>query len=87
METHQHWYNSRRLCQNMTEGAELASIHDYQTNDFLIKLARRRDFWVGGLRETEKNGGAKTWQWADGSLWDFVDWGKDVSCNWRPECC
>jgi len=54
------WKNAKRMCE--LEGANLASIHDKQTNDFLANLSGGQWVWIGGYQDEQDN-----WQWSDGS--------------------
>ena len=49
------------------EGGYLASIHDAETNQFLVGLLKVRSY-IGAVY---KNG---QWTWTDGSPWDFENW-------------
>uniref|UniRef100_A0AC34G0R0 C-type lectin domain-containing protein n=1 Tax=Panagrolaimus sp. ES5 TaxID=591445 RepID=A0AC34G0R0_9BILA len=56
-------------------GGHLVSIHNGFTNVFVIQEAKKymkdaTDFWIGAT----KNNNAKTWQWTDGSTFDFDEW-------------
>ena len=49
--------------------ANLASIPDHMTNDFLARLTNRLTSWIGA----SKNSG--DWAWSDGSGWNYTNWG------------
>ena len=49
------------------EGGFLASIHDAETNEFLVGIFEHRSY-IGGVYE---NG---LWTWTDGSVWDYENW-------------
>uniref|UniRef100_A0A914PT50 C-type lectin domain-containing protein n=1 Tax=Panagrolaimus davidi TaxID=227884 RepID=A0A914PT50_9BILA len=58
-------------------GGHLASIHDGFTNALLPQEAYKRlhestetDFWIGATNLMSGN----SWNWTDGSLFDFKDW-------------
>ena len=60
------WEDAQTYCQNL--GAELASVTTEEENDFLTTLTQERAF-VGGYKDD-----TDTWQWSDGSTWDYTNW-------------
>ena len=49
------------------KGGHLASIHNIETNNFLLDLLEVRSY-IGGVYENGQ------WTWTDGSAWDFYIW-------------
>eukprot|EP00092_Neocalanus_flemingeri_P014015 GFUD01015120.1.p1 GENE.GFUD01015120.1~~GFUD01015120.1.p1 ORF type:complete len:423 (-),score=74.35 GFUD01015120.1:253-1521(-) len=63
------WSSSQAACLAMS--ANLASIHDMGTNDFIAKLASSTSrVWIGGFQAS----GSAPWEWSDLSTWDFINW-------------
>ena len=58
----------RKDCQR--EGADLASVHSKEENDFIVTLLEESPTWIAGSI-TEKDG---DFFWLDGSAWDFENW-------------
>ena len=50
----------------------LASIHDEDTNNFISSMTSDR-IWLGGYSDNPPD--TTSWTWADGSAWDFANWG------------
>ncbi|KAG1962893.1 ladderlectin [Pimephales promelas] len=72
-----------RLCQSL--GANLASVHDKEENDFLLGLmpASTRT-WIGA-HDGEQDG---EWFWSDGSLFNYNNWCSEEPNNFDgPENC
>ena len=63
------WTDAWRSCQNLVPAANLASIPDTTTNDFLTKLGTGR-FWTGGFKASSgKN------VWVNGDQWTgYASW-------------
>ena len=57
---------AKTSCQSI--GAELASIPDEETNQFIGQLSNN-GLWIGG--EKNENG---EWKWQDGTTWGFSNW-------------
>merc|ERR1712063_134386 len=91
------WTEARKFCQNLSPSADLASIPDKITNDFLTNLASSK-FWTGGFKNVWENGG---YVWVNGDKWTgYTAWakgepngGKEKQCievhtessgSWRP---
>jgi C-type mannose receptor len=58
----------RKDCQK--EGADLASVHSKDENDFIVSLLEESPTWIAGSI-TEEDG---DFFWLDGSAWDFESW-------------
>ncbi|XP_039505233.1 ladderlectin-like [Pimephales promelas] len=77
------WASAERLCQSL--GANLASVHDKEENDFLLGLmpASTRT-WIGA-HDGEQDG---EWFWSDGSLFNHNNWCSEEPNNSDgPENC
>uniref|UniRef100_A0AAV2L1Z3 C-type lectin domain-containing protein n=1 Tax=Knipowitschia caucasica TaxID=637954 RepID=A0AAV2L1Z3_KNICA len=66
------WQNAESVC--LTAGANLASVHSLQENDFISdSVLNVTGFsaytWLGGY--TDQN---HRWVWSDGTPWDFEHW-------------
>ena len=66
------WAEARRSCE--TRGAELASVCDEATNNFLANLTSD-PVWIGGYKKWNR------WTWSDGTPWGFTAW-KDGGFNY-----
>ena len=53
----------------------MASVTSSETNDFLTTLTQEK-CWIGGYTKDKD-----TWQWSDGSPWDYTNWGSDRPNN------
>ncbi|CUG87135.1 C-lectin, putative [Bodo saltans] len=68
------WHDARIACNSL--GASLASVHSVTENAFVLSFAafynssNTRIAWLGGYQYPADN----TYQWEDGSPWDFADW-------------
>ena len=49
--------------------ANLASIPDQMTNDFLARLTNRVSSWIGASKNSDGD-----WAWSDGSEWNYTNW-------------
>ena len=58
----------RQDCKN--QGADLASVHSNEENDFIVSLLEESPTWIAGSI-TEEDG---DFFWLDGSAWDFELW-------------
>ena len=80
----------------MSVGVDLVSIHDMETNQFLMELSHGKPFFNGGHRSRAVNdvppgqwrqwgaaeGGWGPWMWTDGSKFDWTNWSTgDVEPN------
>jgi len=64
---------ARKFCQNLSPSADLASIPDKITNDFLTNLASSK-FWTGGFKNVWENG---EYAWVNGDKWTgYTAWAK-----------
>uniref|UniRef100_A0A914P4V3 C-type lectin domain-containing protein n=1 Tax=Panagrolaimus davidi TaxID=227884 RepID=A0A914P4V3_9BILA len=70
------------ICEQI--GGYLASIHDGFLNDLLSQEGGKRfnkstesDFWIGATNLMKP----PTWNWTDGSIFDFTDWRKGEPQN------
>ena len=52
------------------DGADLASVHSKEENDFIVSLLEESPTWIAGSI-TEEDG---DFFWLDGSAWDFEYW-------------
>ena len=64
----------------MSVGADLVSIHDMETNLYLMELSHGRPFYNGGHRSRAVNNAMGhitygPWRWTDGSKFDWTNWG------------
>ncbi|KAM7411148.1 hypothetical protein PAMA_021230 [Pampus argenteus] len=80
------WTDAEHTC--ISVGGNLASIHNADENVFLARLiervsGRRLHTWVGGY-DAVKEG---TWQWSDGSRFDYVRWAIREPNNLGVENC
>ncbi|KAK7881296.1 hypothetical protein WMY93_029705 [Mugilogobius chulae] len=67
------WIDAEKSCQTL--GANLASIHSAEENDFILDMIQkatgaRTRTWIGGS-DAAKEG---IWLWTDGSVWDYTAW-------------
>ena len=70
--TNMTWAEAKRSCE--IRGAELASVCDEATNDFLANLTSD-PVWIGGYKKWNR------WTWTDGTPWGFTAW-KDGGFNY-----
>lgn len=72
------WYDARARCEN-DMGGKLLSVHDKETNDFVVRVTKGYagpnhngypQAWVGGYF----NNTQFDWTWTDGSPLDYVNW-------------
>jgi len=65
------WTDAGKTCKSATNSttANLASVHDITTFNFLKTLTKSRA-WLGGFRVTVTS----AWQWTDGSKWSYSNW-------------
>ena len=63
--TNMTWAEAKRSCE--IRGAELASVCDEATNDFLANLTSD-PVWIGGYKKWNR------WTWTDGTPWGFTAW-------------
>uniref|UniRef100_A0A914YUJ2 C-type lectin domain-containing protein n=1 Tax=Panagrolaimus superbus TaxID=310955 RepID=A0A914YUJ2_9BILA len=65
------WSQAEHYCWS-NFSAHLASIHNFEEMQFLLEFAyiSNSNIWSGAYSE---NGG-KTWQWRDGTRWDYNPW-------------
>ena len=68
VKVNKNWHEALDHCRSI--GADLASIHDEDTNKFLSELTGGNDHWIGGKKDNKGN-----WSWSDGSPWDYEHWG------------
>ena len=64
------WNEARSHCQG-TNGGDLASIPDMETNEVVLSLISDSGmYWIGGTDAASEG----VWQWADGTPWSFTNW-------------
>ena len=68
------WHEAKMECE--TRGGHLVIISDSEENEFVRKLCKQRNMWIG-LTEEVKHG---EWRWVDGTLMKFTDF-KGVEPN------
>ena len=67
---------------NMSVRVDLVSIHDMETNQFLMELSHGKPFYNGGHRSRAVNNVWGPWMWTDGSKFDWTNWSTgDVEPN------
>merc|ERR1719186_1800510 len=74
------WNSAREHCQDLAQGADMASLHSVGERDFILSLypsVIATDWlWLGGAGGTGSGdtvtGGQ--WVWSDGTKWDYEDW-------------
>ena len=76
------WTDANAHCQSMQ--AQLVSIHDNATNNFLISQTQQNNmgwysFWTG-LNDRNQEGG---YSWFDGSSLQFTSWATQEPNDWR----
>ena len=49
----------------------LVSIHNKETNSFILSLTGQTHTWLGGYRVYD---GHNKWAWYDGTSWDYAPW-------------
>jgi len=65
-------------------GGHLASVHSAEEYDFLLGLRDpTRKYFLGGgrLPGQDAGGGNETWEWSDGSPWDYTAWAEGEPSN------
>merc|ERR1711957_132493 len=71
-------------------GGHLASIQNSEERDFLYNVVNlEKSYWLGGKRKEGGNatdGSAFSWEWVDGTPWEFTNWYGNEPNNLR-ECC
>mmetsp|Transcript_8533 Transcript_8533/g.18779 ORF Transcript_8533/g.18779 Transcript_8533/m.18779 type:complete len:110 (+) Transcript_8533:258-587(+) len=64
-------------------GGKLASVHSQGEMDFIVDMVANDapegldTFWLGGRRtasSSSTDGSSASWEWSDGSPWDFNSW-------------
>ena len=75
------WHGSHTLCTNSKKpNANLASVHDKKTNNFLKSLTDRWA-WIGGFQDNQDK-----WQWSDGTPFDeSAKWIKELWAPGQPD--
>ncbi|XP_067248800.1 ladderlectin-like [Chanodichthys erythropterus] len=63
------WITAERNCQGL--GANLASVHNKQENEFLLGLLPTSSRGWIGVHDGEQEG---QWLWTDGTVNDFTNW-------------
>ena len=67
------WSDNVNACRvSHVPTSDMASIHDYETNQFIGSLTNE-DIHIGGYYVSEQ----KVWKWTDGSAWDYTNWSND----------
>lgn len=61
------WHEAKKACE--ARGGYLVILNDSTENEFVRKLCKQRNLWIG-LTEEAKYG---EWRWVDGSLMTFTD--------------
>ena len=78
MDLQQSWENARNHCKSLApnNGGDLASIHDPETNNFLVNFEASRESrqycpWIGAIQHSSD---LAHWAWTDGSAFDYSKW-------------
>ena len=75
------WADAESMCQNMSPGAHLASIHSREEQKFVEDnfppTAKNPHIWLGGSDTNEEG----SWVWTDGSSWDYTSWTENEPNN------
>ena len=78
------WADQVVECKKLHPMATIASIHDYATNDQLIKSISKNDIyadgWLGMYRSSRDN----TWKWVDQTPVEYTNWGPDEPTDRSP---
>ncbi|XP_071316033.1 ladderlectin [Trachinotus anak] len=87
IDTPKTWTEAEIYC--LFEGANLASIHSYEENHFVMSLTRGDtntfpQTWIGGFSAIHPG----FWMWSDGSKFHYENWYHDHTTDSPPnECC
>jgi hypothetical protein len=74
------WPQAQAYCQ--MKGANLASIHSQQENNFIQrKICKKESCWIGYTDEVTEG----QFKWVDGSAYTWDNWGKGEPNNFRNE--
>ena len=78
-----HWRNARLICQTMSPGSDLVSIHDLALDAFIGQVVTEGwSAWLGFHRIND----SAQWQWTDGSPNDYRHWFGGTP-DWYGESC
>ncbi|XP_035985646.1 type-2 ice-structuring protein-like isoform X1 [Fundulus heteroclitus] len=75
------WTEAEKNCVSL--GANLASIHNIDEYEFVQKLIKGKEAWIGGA-DAEEPG---TWLWSDGSAFHYTNWCKGEPNNGLSQYC
>ena len=67
------WSDARSKCQS--EGGDLASVHDEDTNEFLKSHLRMYNSFLGGTGTWV----GRIWRWSDGSDFNYTNWNDNTT--------
>ncbi|XP_064595387.1 macrophage mannose receptor 1-like isoform X2 [Liolophura sinensis] len=81
------WKDARDFCRNSDNNGDLASIISLDEQNYIsgrLTTNTYLSYWIGG-NDLNSEGG---WEWADGSGFAFMNWGKGQPDNWksRQDC-
>jgi len=79
---HQNWTDHEKAA--MAWGGHLASVHSEDEYDFILNLLdAERKYFLGGVRIPGRSTGSgnETWEWSDGSPWDYTAWAEGEPSN------
>ena len=75
------WTQAQWSC--IQEGGNLASVHDVETNNFILSLITTgNNFWLGGYKIVY----AWTWTWSDSTDFNYRNWNKGEQHNHLKDC-
>jgi len=63
--------DAKNYCKSLSYKGSLVSIHNKETNSFILSLTGQTHTWLGGYRVYD---GHNKWAWYDGTSWDYAPW-------------
>merc|ERR1719300_198141 len=66
-----HHIDAKNHCKSLSYKSSLVSIHNKETNSFIMSLSGQTHVWLGGYRVYD---GRNKWAWYDGTPWDYALW-------------
>ncbi|XP_067390635.1 snaclec coagulation factor IX-binding protein subunit A-like [Emydura macquarii macquarii] len=83
VEANRTWGEAESNCKDLVKGAHLVSVHSAEENIFIYHLMgaphstqSKGSYWLGGHRRLQgQKQDEGSWRWADGSAWDYNNFG------------
>lgn len=75
------WAHAQQRCLSL--GGNLATIHNYEENDFVKRLAQGREAWIG-LSDAQEN---RYWFWINSRPLQYTNWCPGEPNNYKGQAC